>query len=165
MSIAPDLLPEFAQEMATTRRVLERVPGDRGPWKPHPRAFALGHLAQLVAAMPGWVTSTLEAPEFNLAGSPGYSFEPTEALLGHFDRHVAAAKAALAGTADADLAVTWSLRHGDRVLIAMPRGQAVRMHLSHLVHHRAQLGLYLRLLDVGVPSMYGPTADEPWSRD
>jgi uncharacterized damage-inducible protein DinB len=162
MSMADVLLPEFDQEMAVTRRVLERVPSERGTWKPHPKSFALGHLAQLVSWMPGWITNALQETELNLATAGGYSFESTETLLATFDRNVTAAREEIARTKDDAYAVPWSLKHGDRVLFTMPRAGVVRQTVNHLVHHRAQLGVYLRLLDVPVPSMYGPTADEGW---
>jgi uncharacterized damage-inducible protein DinB len=162
MSIAEGLLPEFDQEMATTRKLLERVPSDKGPWKPHPKSFPLGHLAQLVATMPGWLTQTLRDIEVNLATSSGYSFETTETLLGEFDRHVREAREALTSAKDADFTVPWSLKNGNRVLFTAPRGVVVRSHMNHLIHHRGQLSVYLRLNDVPLPSIYGPTADEPW---
>jgi uncharacterized damage-inducible protein DinB len=162
MSITESMLPEFDQEMATTRRLLERVPSDKGPWKPHPKSFALGHLAQLVSGMPGWITNTLRKTELDLAGGGGYTFEKTETLLERFDKNVRDAREALAATSDADLAETWSLKMGDRVLWAAPRGTVVRNHINHLIHHRGQLSVYLRLNDVPVPSIYGPTADERW---
>jgi uncharacterized damage-inducible protein DinB len=162
MTIGQTLLPEFDLEMATTRRVLERVPGDKGHWKPHPKSFALAHLAQLVATMPGWLTRTIRDTEIDLARSAGYSFETTETLVGQFDQHVREARAALAAVTDADLGVMWSLKQGERVLFSSPRGPVVRQHINHLVHHRGQLTVYLRLLDVPVPSIYGPTADERW---
>jgi uncharacterized damage-inducible protein DinB len=162
MSIAEGLLPEFDQEMATTRKLLERVPSDKGPWKPHPKSFPLGHLAQLVATMPGWLTQMLRDTEINLATAPGYSFETTEALLGEFDRHVRDAREALTAARDADFTVLWSLKNGDQVLFTSPRGAVVRSHMNHLIHHRGQLSVYLRLNDVPLPSIYGPTADEPW---
>ena len=162
MTYAEMLVPEFDQEMATTRRVLARVPDDRGTWKPHPKSFQLAHLAQLVATMPGWIATTLKEDAIDLARSPGYSVETTGSLLARFDTLVAEASAALATTKDADYALPWSLKKGATVLFTTPRGTAVRMHMSHHVHHRAQLAFYLRLLDLPVPSMYGPTADEPW---
>ena len=155
-------LEEFDQEMAATRRLLERVPGAKGTWKPHEKSFALGHLAQLVAWMPGWITRTLREPHIDLAGGTGYSFETTETLLGEFDRNVGAARAALAEVTGPALDEPWSLRHGERVLLTMPRGEVVRQHLNHLIHHRGQLTVYVRLIDVPVPSIYGPTADERW---
>jgi uncharacterized damage-inducible protein DinB len=160
VTIAGSLLPEFDHEMATTRKVLERVPSAKGAWRPHPKSFPLGHLAQLVARMPGWITLTLRQTELDLATYPGYTLETTLVLLAEFDRNVREARAALAATSDADLAANWTLRNGERVFMTMPRGPVVRTHINHLVHHRGQLSVYLRLLDVPVPSIYGPTADE-----
>lgn len=154
-------LDEFDQEMATTRRLLERVPSDKGAWKPHEKSFALGHLAQLVTWMPGWIGRSLREPAIDLANAARYSFEPTETLLGQFDRNVADAREALESVTGSALDETWSLRMGDQVLFSAPRGQAVRGHLNHFIHHRGQLTVYLRLLDVPLPPIYGPTADEP----
>jgi len=162
MSIAETLLPEFDQEMATTRRVLERVPDQDGQWKPHPKSFSIGHLAQLLSGMPGWITNALQATELDLAKAGGYSYESTDTLLRNFDRNVREARAALVASKDEDYDVSWSLKAGDRVLMTLPRGAVVRQHISHLVHHRGQMSVYLRLRDVPVPSIYGPTADEPW---
>jgi len=160
MSIAETLLPEFDLEMASTRRLLERVPTDKGQWKPHPKSFALGHLAQLVATMPGWITRTVAGTEIDLAAGPGYSFEKTETLVAQFDKHVKEARAAIAKSKDPDYQVPWSLKMGDRVLFTSPRGVVVRQHINHFCHHRGQLTVYLRLLDIPIPSIYGPTADE-----
>jgi uncharacterized damage-inducible protein DinB len=160
MSIAEGLLKEFDQEMKSTRRLLERVPEDKGKWKPHPKSFPLGHLAQLVSWMPGWIGSTLREPSLDLAAAPGYSYETTATLLREFDKNVAAARAAIAASQDSDYAAPWSLKHGERVLFAAPKGEVVRTHLSHLFHHRGQLTVYLRLVDVPLPPIYGPTADE-----
>lgn len=160
MSIAEALLPEFEQEMATTRRLLERVPSERGEWKPHAKSFSLGHLAQLVSWMPGWISNTLTQTELDLTSHVGYSLEKTETLLATFDQNVAAAKDALRAAKDADFAVPWSLKRAGHVLFTSPRGAVVRQHINHLIHHRGQLTVYLRLLDVPIPSIYGPTADE-----
>lgn len=162
MTIAETVLPEFDQEMATTRRLLERVPSDKGEWKPHPKSFPLGHLAQLVSGMPGWLTNIVQETALDLATAGGYTFEKTETLLAQFDRNVKAARAAIAGASDEDLAVEWSLRHGDRVLFTARRAVVVRQTINHLIHHRGQLTVYLRLVDVPLPSIYGPTADEKW---
>jgi uncharacterized damage-inducible protein DinB len=162
MSIAQSLLPEFDQEMAITRRLLERVPSERGPWKPHAKSFALGHLAQLVSWMPGWITNTLRATQLDLSTAGGYSFETTAVLLAGFDGNVREARQTLTAAQDPDFAVTWSLKHGDRVLFSAPRAVVVRTHVNHLIHHRGQLSVYLRLIDVPIPSIYGPTADEGW---
>ena len=161
MSIADTLLPEFDQEMATTRKVLERVPSEKGQWKPHPKSFSLGHLTQLVAGMPGWITNAVTETSLNLGSYPGYSYEKTETLLESFDKHVSESRKAIAAATDSDFAVLWSLKHGERVILSMPRGPVVRQTINHLVHHRGQLTVYLRLIDVPVPSIYGPTADEP----
>jgi uncharacterized damage-inducible protein DinB len=161
MTIAETLLPEFDLEMTTTRRVLERVPTDKGKWKPHPKSFSMGHLAQLVAGMPAWITNAVQETHLDLARYPGYSYEKTEDLLESFDRNIAGARKALAASKDSDYAVQWSLKHGERVIFSQPRGAVVRQTINHLVHHRGQLTVYLRLVDVPVPSIYGPTADEP----
>lgn len=155
-------LAEFDQEMASTRRLLERVPDGRGRWKPHEKSFPLGHLAQLVARMPGWISQTLRSTALDLAEGPGYSFEPTRVLLGTFDENVRNAREALASVVGDELEVGWALEHDGQVLFRSPRGEVVRQHLNHLIHHRGQLTVYLRLVDVPLPSIYGPTADEPW---
>lgn len=162
MTVAGTFLPEFDQEMATTRRVIERVPSDKGTWKPHQKSFSLAHLTQLVATMPGWITRTVRDDGINLAGGPGYKDQTTESLLEQFDKHVREAREAIAGADDARFDTTWQLTMGDQVLFTQKRGEGVRQHINHLVHHRGQLTVYLRLLDIPVPSIYGPTADEPW---
>ncbi len=155
-------LKEFDIEMASTRKLLERVPSDKGAWKPHQKSFSLGHLAQLVAWIPGWIASSLREPHIDLAKAGGYSLETTDTLLRMFDRSVRDARATLESVTGPALDEPWSLKQGDRVLMTMPRGEVVRQHLSHLVHHRGQLTVYLRLVDVPLPSVYGPTADERW---
>jgi uncharacterized damage-inducible protein DinB len=160
MTIGSTLLSEFDQEMAATRRLLERVPSDKASWKPHPKSFPLGHLAQLVAWMPGWIANTVRETSLDLATARGYSFEPTELLLKEFDANVRDAREALSASKDKTFDAQWSLKRGDRVLWAAPRGVVVRNHMNHLIHHRGQLTVYLRLNDVPLPPLYGPTADE-----
>jgi uncharacterized damage-inducible protein DinB len=162
MSISETFLPEFDREMATTRRLLERVPSEKATWKPHEKSFSMGHLAQLVARMSGWITGMMRETALDVSGAPAYSIEKTDTLLGEFDRNVNEARAALVGASDKDFAVPWSLRAGDRVFFTMPRVAVVRQTINHLVHHRGQLSVYLRLVDVPLPSIYGPTADERW---
>ena len=158
---APEsMLAEFDTEMATTRRVLERVPSDKGEWKPHPKSFAIGHLAQLIARMPAWVAAAIKSSSLDLGAFQGYSFEKTEALLDTFDKNVNEAREALASATDATFAGPWSLKRGDQVFFTLPVGAVVRQNINHLVHHRGQMTVYLRLLDIPVPSIYGPTADE-----
>lgn len=160
MPLGEALIPEFDQEMATTRRVLERVPSEKGEWKPHPKSFALGHLAQLVSWMPGWIARTLKEPTLDLAEGEGYSLQTTEDLLKGFEANVLASRKALENTPDSAWAATWSLTRGGQTLWTAPRTVVVRNHINHLIHHRAQLTVYFRLLDVPVPATYGPSADE-----
>jgi uncharacterized damage-inducible protein DinB len=153
---------EFDTEMAATRRLIERVPSDKGTWKPHEKSFALGHLALLVAWMPGWIAQTLREPHIDLAAAGGYSFMPTAAILREFDKNVTDARAALESVTGPALDEMWSLKRGDQVFLTAPRGATARQHLNHLIHHRGQLTVYLRLVYVPLPSIYGPTADEKW---
>jgi uncharacterized damage-inducible protein DinB len=162
MSLAQTFVAEFDQEMAITRRLLQRVPSDKAKWKPHEKSFAMGHLAQLVARMPGWNTLAMRDTALDLSGAPAYSYETTDTLLAEFDRHVEEARAALVAAKDQDFGVPWTLKQGDRVFFTMPRGAVVRQNISHLIHHRGQLSVYLRLVDVPLPVIYGPTADEKW---
>ena len=166
MSISALLLPEYDQEIAITRRVLERVPDDRGEWRPHPKSFPMAHLAQLVARIPAWVPMVMRETELDIAPTtgakfPGYTIEKTATLLAELDRNAAAGRAAIAAAGDADFDVPWTLKAAGRPIVTQSRYLTLRATvINHLVHHRAQLGVYLRLVDVPVPSMYGPTADE-----
>jgi uncharacterized damage-inducible protein DinB len=165
MKISELILPEFDAEMATTRRVLERTPDDKGAWKAHPKAFQLGHLAQLVARLPGWTVMTLSKTELDIAPKDGptmsYSLEKTATLLEEFDKGVKAGREAIANASEEDWNVPWTLKRAGEPVMTQPRYTIFRqMTLNHIVHHRAQLGLYLRMLDQKVPSMYGPTADD-----
>ena len=163
MSIGQSMIPEFDQEMATTRRVLERVPSEKNTWKPHEKSFSIGHLAQLVARMPGWIPLTVNHGKLDLSQASPYSYETTNALLEDFDRNVREARDALSNVTDEQMHQPWALTMGERNLMTLPRGVVLRQNINHLVHHRAQLTVYLRLLDIPVPSVYGPTADERWS--
>jgi uncharacterized damage-inducible protein DinB len=160
MDIKNELLPEFEQEMKTTRRLLERVPYDRGTWKPHEKSFALGHLAQLVAWIPDWIRNAVAEDAMDLATAPKYSFEKTETLLAMFDKKVREATAALAAAKESDLGAEWKLKNGEQVFLTWKKRDAIRSHINHLIHHRGQLTVYLRLVDVPLPPIYGPTADE-----
>jgi uncharacterized damage-inducible protein DinB len=166
MTISELLLPEYDSEITITRRVLERVPDDRAEWKPHPKSFMMAHLAQLVAMLPDWVVKTLEQTELDIApkdkprGS-GYTIEKTATLLVLLDKNAKAGRAALEKASDADFQVPWTLKAAGNAVLTQPRYLILRqMVLNHLVHHRAQLGVYLRMVDQKVPQMYGPTADE-----
>lgn len=166
MPIADLLIPELEQELAVTRRVLERVPDDRPDWKPHPKSFSIAHLSQLVARLPGWIPMMLDRAELDIAPRDGpkfagYSNEKTSTLLAEFDRNAEAARAAVAKAGDADFQVAWTLLKGGEKIMTQPRYQMLRyMVVNHIVHHRAQLSVYLRMLDVPLPQMYGPTADD-----
>jgi len=166
-TISALLLPELENEFRITRTVLERVPDDRGEWKPHEKSFPMGHLAQLVARMPGWTAMVMQQTELDIAPvdgpkTAGYSIEKTATLLAEFDKNVASARQALEEVTGSALDEPWSLKMGEQVLMTSPRGETVRQHLNHLIHHRGQLTVYLRLVDVPLPQVYGPTADERW---
>ena len=166
MLLAEMLLPEYDQEAATTRRLLERVPAKYAAWRPHPKSYSLGDLAVHVATLPWWLEVTLTTTELDL-NPPGRGpqmtpapFSTVEALLAYFDKNAAAGRAALAKTTDADFAAPWTLKTCGEAIFTLPRAAVVRSFvLSHLIHHRAQLGVYLRLRDVPLPPSYGPTAD------
>jgi uncharacterized damage-inducible protein DinB len=163
MPLVDALLPEFDREMSTTRKVLERVPDDRFDWKPHVKSYSLGELAGHVADLPTWGEDTLTRSEIDLAGGQRPVAPPSKAvMLENFDRNVAAVRNALAGKSDAELMAMWTLKRNGKTLFAMPKTTVLRsMVMNHVIHHRAQLTVYLRLLDVPVPSIYGPSADEP----
>ena len=162
MSFAETFLAEFEQEMAATRRVIERVPTEKGDWKPHPKSFSLAHLTQLVATMPGWFVGTLKDDNIDLGKQSGYTTQSTHSLLEQFDKLVEDARAAIRSTRDEELNDKWELRMNGQPLFTSTKGATARQNMSHLAHHRGQLTVYLRLLDIPVPSIYGPTADEKW---
>jgi uncharacterized damage-inducible protein DinB len=166
MPITDWLLPEYDAEMTTTRRLLERVPLDDPQWKPHEKSMPIGYLAFLVASLPGWTTMTLQRTELDIQPPPGKKWgddapRTVAGLLERFDHDVAQGRAALAAATEADFQVPWTLKMGEHELMTQPRWMVYRQSvINHLVHHRAQLGVYLRLRGVPVPSLYGPSADE-----
>jgi len=162
MGMVDALLPEYDHEMTTTRKLLERVPEDKLAWKPHPKSFSLGQLAAHVATIPTWGEMTITKPEIDLGGAPPPGAPPSKAeLLASFDKNSSATRSALTGTNDAALMAPWSLKRDGHTIFSMPKAVVWRSFvLNHLVHHRGQLSVYLRLLDVPIPSMYGPSADE-----
>jgi uncharacterized damage-inducible protein DinB len=156
------LLPEFDHEITTTRKLLERVPDDRLAWKPHARSMSIGRLATHLSTIPWWGEMTLGRSEFDTAGvsAPAEATSRSQ-ILDTFDRHAQATRALLAGKTDAELMAPWALKRGDQTIFSLPKAAVWRSFvLSHLVHHRGQLSVYLRLLDIPVPSIYGPSADE-----
>ena len=162
MSIAQSLLPEFDNEIATTRRVLERVPEDKFGWKPHEKSYSLGDLANHVARLSSWAVSTLKETELDVADFPPPEVADTvDGVLAILDETSKAARAAIEAASDEDFMVQWSLKVGGETKFAAPRVAVLRSFvLNHLIHHRAQLTVYLRLNDVPLPQVYGPTADE-----
>jgi len=164
MTIAELLLPEFDQEMASTRRVLERVPEDKFAWKPHAKSFSMGDLASHIVNMLQWSVDTMEKSEFDLASvtpeEMNKAAKTRAELLAWFDAGVPAARKALQ-KGDPEYFVPWSLKNGAQVFFTMPRYNCVRSFvINHIVHHRAQLTVYLRENNVPVPGLYGPSADE-----
>ena len=164
MNINDMLLAQLDREIASTRKVLERVPEGKDDWKPHPKSMPLGYLSSLVATMFGWMATMIESEHLDLAAGDKPSTSTTAERLELFDKSVASARRALSATTDDHLMKRWQLRFGERVLDEKPRYIMITDTFSHLAHHRAQLSVYLRLNDVPVPSIYGPTADEGWQQ-
>jgi uncharacterized damage-inducible protein DinB len=166
MTIAQSMLGEFDQEMQNTRTTLERVPDDKWGWKPHEKSGTVGWLAGHLATLPGWTTVTLQTEQLDYAPVDGPAYEPPKMenrkdLLAVFDKNVTEARAALAGVSDTDMMKGWTLLAGGKTIFTMPRVACVRgMILNHMIHHRAQLTVYFRLLNIPVPALYGPSADE-----
>ena len=165
MGLADSMLPEFDHEMANTRKTLERIPEDRLDWKPHEKSTTMRGLATHLSNLLSWATHVIEEDEFDAApGGQPLRAKPVESVreaLETFDRNVAAARAAIHGAGDEHLMKPWTLLAGGRTIFTQPRAGVLRgMILNHTIHHRAQLAVYLRLNDVPVPALYGPSADE-----
>ncbi|MDE3135950.1 MAG: DinB family protein [Acidobacteriota bacterium] len=166
MALSQALLPEFEHEMANTRKTLERVPEDKFGWKPHEKSMEMGRLAIHLAEIPGWTEHTLMMDSLDVNPPGGEGYKPAEVknrkeLLALFDKNVASARSAIAGASDADWMKTWTLLNGGNVVFTLPKVAVLRgFVMSHSIHHRAQLGVYLRLNNLPVPSIYGPSADE-----
>jgi uncharacterized damage-inducible protein DinB len=163
MSIAQSLLPEFDHEFATLRKTLERVPDGKMDYTPHAKSMAMGRLAGHLTELPGWVNATIEQDVLDFAKFDYKPFVPATAAecVAALDAAIAKARPVLAATSDADMMKPWTLRQGDQVFFTMPKVAVLRSFvMNHMIHHRAQLGVYLRLNDVPVPGTYGPSADE-----
>lgn len=166
MTIAEVLLLDFDAEIANTRRTLERIPETDPQWKPHEKSMPIGRLAMHVARLPQFCTRFLTTSEMDMDKEkmPALVFQSTANLLEELDRNAAEARARLAGSSDDDLRKNWRFSYQGKILVDQPRMVLYRtIFLNHLVHHRAQLGVYLRLLNVPVPGLYGPSADEPFA--
>jgi uncharacterized damage-inducible protein DinB len=166
MSIATTILPEFNHEMANTRKLLERVPEEQSAWRPHPKSYSLGDLAVHIANIPTWVPITLRQDELDFS-SPGAKkdpkrvFDTRKALLEVFDDNVVKAVSAIADTSDEEMKKPWALKNRGAVVFSLPRVAVLRSFvMNHLIHHRGQLTVYLRLKNVPLPAIYGNTADE-----
>lgn len=165
MSISEAIVAEFEQEAKNTRKLLKAVPEGRFDWKPHDKSMSLGQLASHIAEAPSWVRSMME-PVFDFGAvaaeyKPFAPADPAELLEG-FEKNAEAFSEVLSGKDDAFMRETWTMKNGDKVLMSAPRHAAIRnVSLNHILHHRGQLTVYLRLLDVPVPPTYGPTADHP----
>jgi uncharacterized damage-inducible protein DinB len=165
MALKDALLPEFDHEMGATRRLLERVPDADLAWKPHAKSFSLGQLAGHIANIPHWVNAALDFSVFDVA-SAGEDARPKDpdsvsAVVNTFDENVKKARAKIAEQSDPALFATWTFKSGAHEIFTMPKIAVLRSFImNHMIHHRGQLTVYLRLRDVPLPSIYGPTADE-----
>ncbi len=163
MKISDAMLPEFDHEMANTRKTLERIPEDKLGFKPHEKSMPLDRLAGHIAELAGWATTTIQTDSLNLTME---SYKPVIAtsrqqVLEIFDKNVKEARAAIAGASDEHLMKPWTLEFNGQKMFTLPRAAVLRSScFNHIIHHRAQLGVYLRLNNVPVPALYGPTADE-----
>lgn len=166
MSIGKSFLPEFDQEMAGTRKALERVPDDKLQWKAHPKSNTIGWVASHLVEIPGWIPLTFQQDQWDIhpAGGEPYrtpQLTSRQQILESFDKNVAAAREAFASVSDEALGQNWSLLAGGQPLLTMPRAAVVRTFvLNHSIHHRAYLCSYLRLNDIPVPGLYGPSGDD-----
>lgn len=166
MALRDGLLAQFDHEMVGTRKTLERVPEGKPDWAPHPKSMKMARLAGHLAELPRWAVETINRDTLDVAPAGGRPFEPLvmtsrKQLLEAFDKYAVGARAALAGASDETLLGKWTLLAGGKEIFSLPRLAVVRSFvLSHIIHHRAQLGVYLRMNDVPVPSIYGPSADE-----
>ena len=166
MAISQSLLGEFDHEMANARKTLERVPDGKFDWKPHSKSMSMGALAGHIAQIPSWAKMTMETPQLDVAPPGGHAMQPPELktreqVLAFFDKSLPEARAAIAAASDQSLMAPWSLLSGGKPIFTMPRVAVLRsMIMNHMIHHRAQLGVYLRLNNIPVPAIYGPSADE-----
>jgi uncharacterized damage-inducible protein DinB len=162
MPISEMILPEFDEEMKSTRKMLERVPDGKFDYKPHEKSMALGRLASHVAELPGWAAHTMQSELMEIqAGQMPYLAASNQQLLTDFDKNVAEGHKLIAGASDTDFQKMWTFKYGGQTIFSMPRVAVLRsVVMNHMIHHRAQLSVYLRLNEIEIPGMYGPSADE-----
>jgi uncharacterized damage-inducible protein DinB len=161
MTISEMLLPEFDQEMANTRKILDCVPEEKLAWKPHAKSMSLGRLASHTAELAHWAVAVIGADKLEITPDmKPFNVATKGELMSAIDKNITEARAAIAGASDEDLGKTWSFIYAGHTVFSMPRTVVLRnMVMSHLIHHRGQLSVYLRLIDVAIPGMYGPSAD------
>lgn len=162
MSMIQTFLKELDQEATTTRKMLALIPDDQYQWKPHEKSMSIQQLATHIAELPGWVNMVLNTSELDFAAAP-YSpkdIGSTADLLDLLDKSLADGKASLETAKEENLAEPWTLRNGETIYSTSPKGEVIRMSFSQIIHHRAQLGVYLRLLNIPIPGSYGPSADD-----
>lgn len=162
MSLIQSLLKEMNQEAETTRKMLTRVPDDQYDWQPHEKSMSIRRLATHIAELPSWVSMTLNTSELDFANNP-YSvptINNTRDLLVYFEQSLEDGRSCLEKATEKDLEGDWTLRNGDQIYSVNSKADVIRMSYCQIVHHRAQLGVYLRLLNVPIPGSYGPSADE-----
>jgi uncharacterized damage-inducible protein DinB len=152
---------ELELEAQITRKMLSIVPNDSYDWQPHPKSMTITRLASHIAEIPGWISMVLTTNELDFATEEQPPlFNNTQDVLAYFENNVAEAKVQLNGATEDDLIESWSMRNGDIIYFTQPKAEVIRMALSQIIHHRAQLGVFLRLLDLAIPGSYGPSADE-----
>ena len=162
MSLIKFFLKQLDDEAKTTRKILSIIPDDKYDWQPHPKSMTIRRLATHIAELPSWITMTLNTSELDFATSP-YTPEVinnTAELLTYFEKNLADGKANLENATEEQLSESWTLRNGKDIYSTSPKSEVLRMTFSQMIHHRAQLGVYLRLLNVPIPGSYGPSADD-----
>lgn len=162
MSIAKTFSIELVQQSANTKKILERIPEDKLTWKPHEKSTAIGRLGMHVAELPNTIVRAIETESFDFAATPFKPVFPNTAaeIIETFEKTLQKATEALEKATDDQLAVTWKASRGAQLVWEMPRRDVIRNTLNHIIHHRGQLTVFLRLLDVPIPKTFGPTADE-----
>lgn len=162
MSTAQQFIKELQQEASKNKVMLERIPEPKLSWKPHDKSMTIGRLGMHIAELPRWVDRCLNSTEYDMGSTPYNPNIPKTHgdIMAEFDRQLSNAVKVLETATDAKLGESWRFRRGDMVIYEMPRGEVIRRQLNHIIHHRGQLSVFLRLLDVPVPGTYGPSADE-----
>jgi uncharacterized damage-inducible protein DinB len=160
ISFGIEFMKELESEVRATRRCLEAIPESLYGWKPHEKSMNMGYLALLVAEIPKWITHTIDRSEIDLATYDNFELSTNAALLKHFDENIEGAKRALKNAANEDLATPFYLKKSGEILYTQPKKESIQSSVNHWVHHRGQLTVYMRLNDIAVPSIYGPSADE-----